>query len=49
MARFFNELNCEVANVMELQQYVELEDIIHMTMKVEKQLTGGGEHDHHSF
>ena len=34
MARFLNGLNREIAN----QHYVELEDIVHMAIKVEKQL-----------
>ena len=38
MARFLNGLNCEIANVVELQHYVELEDMVHMAMKVERQL-----------
>jgi hypothetical protein len=35
MARFLNELNRDIANVVELQHYVELEDLMHMTIKVE--------------
>ena len=35
MARFLNGLNQDIANVVELQHYVELEDIVHMTIKVE--------------
>ena len=38
MARFMNGLNREIANVVELQHYVEFEDMVHMAMKVEKQL-----------
>jgi ABC-type oligopeptide transport system ATPase subunit len=38
MARFLNGLNRDTANVVELQHYVELEDMVHMTMKVERQL-----------
>ena len=38
MARFLNCLNCEIANVVKLQHYVELEDMVHMAMKVERQL-----------
>lgn len=37
MATFFNGLNMEIANVVELQHYVKLEDL-HVTMKVERQL-----------
>ena len=38
MARFLAGLNREITNVVELQHYVELEDMIHMAMKVERQL-----------
>ena len=42
MARFLNGLNQDIANVVELQHYVELEDIVHMTIKVEWQLKRKG-------
>ena len=35
MARFLNGLNRDIANVVELQHYVELEDMVHMEIKVE--------------
>jgi hypothetical protein len=38
MARFLNGLNRDIANVVELQHYVELEDMVQMAMKVERQL-----------
>ena len=38
MARFLNGLNRDIANVVELQHYVELEDMVHMATKVERQL-----------
>ncbi|XP_044465406.1 uncharacterized protein LOC123195651 [Mangifera indica] len=38
MARFLNGMNREITNVVELQHYVELEDLVHMAMKVERQL-----------
>ena len=38
MARFLNGLNQDIANVVELQHYVELEDMVHMAIKVERQL-----------
>ena len=38
MARFLASLNREIANIVELQHYVELEDLVHMAMKVERQL-----------
>ena len=36
MARFLNGLNQDIANVVELQHYVELEDMVHMEIKVEQ-------------
>ena len=41
MARFLNGLNRDIANVVELQYYVELEDMVHMATKVERQLRKG--------
>ncbi|KAK4601729.1 hypothetical protein RGQ29_011031 [Quercus rubra] len=38
MARFLNGLNQDIANVVELQHYVELEDMVYMAIKVEQQL-----------
>jgi hypothetical protein len=38
MVRFLNELNKETANIVKLQQYVELENMVHMAIKVEGQL-----------
>ena len=35
MARFLASLNRKVQNVMELQHYVELEDMVHMAIKIE--------------
>ena len=35
MTRFLNGLNRDIANVVELQHYVELEDMVHMAVKVE--------------
>ena len=35
MARFLNGLNRDIANVVELQHYVELKDMVHMAIKVE--------------
>jgi len=37
MARFLNGLNRDIANVVELQHYMELEDMVHMTTNVERQ------------
>ena len=42
MARFFSGLNRDIANVIELQYYVEIEDMVHMVMKVERQLKRKG-------
>ena len=42
MARFLNGLNWDIANVVELQHYLELEDMVHMAMKVERQLKRKG-------
>ena len=42
MAKFLNGLNRDIANVVELQHYVELEDMVHMAMKVEWQLKRKG-------
>ena len=42
MARFLQGLNRDIANVVELQHYVELEDMVHMAMKVERQLKRKG-------
>ena len=38
MARFLHGLNKNIANVVELQNYVELEDMLHKAIKVERQL-----------
>ncbi|XP_074565168.1 uncharacterized protein LOC141821722 [Curcuma longa] len=46
MARFLQGLNPEIANVVELQHYVELEDMVHMSMKVERQLKRKGSIKH---
>ena len=42
MARFLNELNRDIANVVQLQHYVELKDIVPMAIKVEQQLKRKG-------
>jgi hypothetical protein len=42
MARFLSGLNRGIANVVELQHYVEVEDMVHMAMKVEMQLKRKG-------
>jgi hypothetical protein len=42
VARFLNGLNREIVKVVELQHYMELEDMIHMVMKVERQIKRRG-------
>ena len=38
MVRFLAGLNREIAKIVELQYYVDLEDMVHMALKVERQL-----------
>ena len=38
IARFLAGLNLDIWDVVKLQHYVELEDLVHLSMKVEKQL-----------
>ena len=38
MARFLAGLNRQIQNVVELQHYLELEDMVHMTIKIENQV-----------
>ena len=40
MARFLRGLNKNIADVVELQHYVEIEEMVNLEMKVEKQLKG---------
>ena len=42
MAWFFTGLNKVIDNVVELHYYVELKDMVHMAMKVERQLKRKG-------
>jgi len=42
MARFLNGRNRDIANVVELQHYMEFEDMVHMAIKVERQLKTKG-------
>jgi hypothetical protein len=42
MPRFLNRLNRDIANVVELQHCVELEDMVHMATKVERQIKRSG-------
>jgi len=38
VSRFLNGLNRDIANVVELQSYVDLEELVHLAVKVEGQL-----------
>ena len=42
MARFLAGLNWEIQNVVELQHYAELEDMVHMAIKIENQVKRRG-------
>lgn len=42
MARFLSGLNWEIANIVELIYYTELEDMVHMIIKVERKLKHKG-------
>jgi hypothetical protein len=42
ITRFLNGLNRDIANVVKLQHCVELEDMVHMAMKVERQIKRWG-------
>ena len=42
MARFLNGLNQEIANVVELQHYVEIEEMVQKVIKIEQQLKRRG-------
>jgi len=38
MARFTNDLNHDIAHIVELYHHVELEEIVYIAIKMEKQL-----------
>lgn len=42
ITRFLNGLNKDIANVMELQHYMEIQDMVHLIVKVTKQLMRKG-------
>jgi hypothetical protein len=42
MARFMNGLNHDITHIIKLHHYMELEEMIHMVVKVEKQLKWKG-------
>ena len=39
MAKLLNVLNKKIINVVQLQHYVQLEDMVYMATKIERQLT----------
>jgi dTDP-glucose pyrophosphorylase len=42
LARFLNGLNRKIVNMVELEHYVELEDMVHTAMKTERQIKKRG-------
>jgi hypothetical protein len=42
MARFLNGLNLDITNMVELKRYIEMEDMVHMAIKVERQFKRKG-------
>jgi hypothetical protein len=38
MFRFLSRLNNDIINVVELQPYMDLKDLVHLAIKVEKQM-----------
>ena len=42
MVRFMNGLNHDITNIVELQHYLEMEDLLHMAIKVKRQLRRKG-------
>jgi hypothetical protein len=38
MARFTNDINHDITHIVELYHHVELEEMVYMAMKIEKQL-----------
>ncbi|KAJ4715124.1 Zinc finger, CCHC-type [Melia azedarach] len=42
MARFISGFNKEIADVVDLQHYVEMEELLHKAIKVEKQIKSKG-------
>ena len=42
MARFLAGMNTEIANEVELHHYMEMEDLVHKAIQVEKQFKTGG-------
>jgi len=42
MAKFLNGLNMKILNMVELQNYMELENMVHMAMNVGRKIKGRG-------
>jgi hypothetical protein len=42
MARFINDINHDIVHIMELHHYVELDEMVHMVVKMKKQLKQKG-------
>jgi hypothetical protein len=42
VARFLNRLNIDIANVVELQYYMELNDIVHMVINMKRHIKKRG-------
>ena len=42
MVWFLNRLNIEITNVVELHHYIKVEDMVHMAMKMKRQLRRKG-------
>lgn len=38
MARFLGNMNRDIANIVELQHYINLEDMVHIATEIERQL-----------
>ena len=38
MSRFLNGLNLDIRDIVELQEYVELDDLLHKAVQIEQQL-----------
>ena len=43
IARFLNGLNRDITNIVESQYYIELKDIVHIAMKLKRQLKRKGD------
>jgi hypothetical protein len=49
MTRFLNRLNRKIVNIIELQYYIKLEYMLHMTTKTERQFKRKRGHDNDSI